>query len=304
MDKCLEKQFGFDIRAPYIDNGLAIEMSDNSTDAGNNSNVSSIANETLGGVNDEVSFEGVHVIFIGDSVMRLVRFFFLKLVQGSFGIKVTFIETNGGIHATMHGIKSTLEDIQRKEEGANVKRVIMFNSGLHDIDILCSSKRAKTRNTTNVMSEGESCSDAYREAMVQLIHVLDEYPADLKVFRSTTAGWHKYGNYGFSWRANNMQPMSRSPHLAHHFNTIAYDIIQKQSNNIIIADGYWLTLPRPDHTQTSLENQVGKHLVHPGFEVLSVFARRWFMLILLGLCGDSFESCMSCIGGASDEDAT
>ena len=94
-----------------------------------------------------------------------------------------------------------------------------------------------------------------------------------------------------------MQPMSRSPHLAHHFNTIAYDIILKQSSTIQIVDGYWLTLPRPDHTQTSSGNEVGKHMVHPGFEVLSVLARMWFMLIFWGICGNSFESCMTCMGG-------
>ncbi len=96
--------------------------------------------------------------------------------------------------------------------------------------------------------------------------------------------------------------MSRSPHLAHHFNTIAYDIIQMTSNNILIADGYWLTLPRPDHTQVSTQNEVGKHLVHPGFEVLSVLARRWFMLILWGVCGGNFESCLSCMGRKLEED--
>lgn len=110
----------------------------------------------------------------------------------------------------------------------------------------------------------------------------------------------QYGNYGFSWRPTDMQPMSRSPHLADHFNSIAYDVVQKQSKNVRITDGYWMTLPRPDHTQVNIGNRVGQHLVHPGFEVLSVFARRWFMLIILGLCGASFEKCMSCIGGGGD----
>lgn len=98
-----------------------------------------------------------------------------------------------------------------------------------------------------------------------------------------------------------MQGMARSPHLCQHFNTIVFDIIQKQSKNILIVDGYWLTLPRPDHTQTSEENEVGKHLVHPGFEVLSVFARRWFMLILWGLCGQNFENCMTCLAGGETD---
>lgn len=95
----------------------------------------------------------------------------------------------------------------------------------------------------------------------------------------------KYGNYGFTWPATEMQPQSRSTHSVYSFNQIAHGIIQKHSS-IYITDGYWITLPRPDHTQTSETNQVGKHLVHPGYEVLSLFARRWLMLILWGLCGD------------------
>ena len=84
----------------------------------------------------------MHVIFIGDSVMRLVRYFFLKLIGDSRGFKVTYIETNGGIHATMCNITSTLADIRRSKETAMGKSAILFNSGLHNINILCSSKRS------------------------------------------------------------------------------------------------------------------------------------------------------------------
>lgn len=95
-----------------------------------------------------------------------------------------------------------------------------------------------------------------------------------------------------------MQPMSRSHHLADYFNSIAFDVINGRSqSDILVSDGYWITLPRPDHTQASLGNQIGKHLVHPGYEILSVLARKWYMLILLGLCGEAFDVCMSCIRG-------
>ncbi len=72
--------------------------------------------------------------------------------------------------------------------------------------------------------------------------------------------YHQYGNYGFTWPASEMQPQSRSTHVAHHFNQIAHDIIQQHGSSIHITDGYWITLSRPDHTQTSEQNQVGKHL--------------------------------------------
>ena len=177
MDKCLAEQFGFTIQVPDVD---VDGMNDNITDAGIYP-LSSLNNEA-----DE--FEGVHIIFIGDSVMKLVMGFFRKLVNGSFGIKVTFIETNGGIHQTMANITVTLKEIQQREKDKNIKRVILFNTGLHDIDVLCSSKRSSTRDKNDLLREGQSCSDAYREALVKLVRFIDEYPASLKVFRSTTSG--------------------------------------------------------------------------------------------------------------------
>ena len=178
MDVCFNEHLGFNIpiRERWIDN---------STESANQT---TLAIDDNGNNSEDINFEGVHVIFIGDSVMRLTRYFFLKLVKWSRGIKVTMIETNGGIHATLQDITSTLETIREQEEKRNVKRVIFFNSGLHDVDILCSSKRKRSRNGINITNSGLSCQDAYRDGMTKFIHMLDDYPAEMKVFRSTTAG--------------------------------------------------------------------------------------------------------------------
>ncbi len=139
-------------------------------------------------INGDKKFEGIHVIFIGDSVMKLVMSFFYKLVERTSGLKVSFIETNGGVRISLNNITAVLEEIQQQEDFRNVKRAIIFNSGLHDIDVLCSSKRSRSRRTQNFIKDGESCQDAYRTSMTDLIQVVDKYPAELKVFRSTTAG--------------------------------------------------------------------------------------------------------------------
>ena len=185
LDKCLNDHLGFHIPQVSENSTQGDWESNELPDRAMISGDGAPTNQT--NVYDENNFEGVHVIFIGDSVMRLVRYFFLRLVGGSIGFKVTLIETNGGIHATMSNVTSTLEAIRKREEGKRIKRAILFNSGLHDIDILCSSKRKSTREKIDVIG-GKSCEDSYREAMTQLVHVLNEYPAILKVFRSTTAG--------------------------------------------------------------------------------------------------------------------
>ena len=91
MDKCLlHDQLGFNIHVPE-----EVKASENTTEFSVNStttrNINTTANHTLGLESEQ--FEGVHVIFIGDSVMRFVRFFFLKLVRGSFDIKVTMVSS-------------------------------------------------------------------------------------------------------------------------------------------------------------------------------------------------------------------
>ena len=127
------------------------------------------------------------VIFIGDSVMKLEMGFFIKLLGGSDIVNCTFIETNGGLQSTLSRIS---KELTSKSQRTN-KRVVMFNSGLHDIDILCSSKRKRTRNQTTAVS----CVDSYQDQFKQLVGFIEAHPADLKVFRTTTAGWPKVRFY-------------------------------------------------------------------------------------------------------------
>jgi hypothetical protein len=192
MDQCLNENLDFNIihNRSIVDSGT-VNAEDNTFTTANVIGNVNVNKQERGSVYKDKIFEGIHVIFIGDSVMRLVMSFFLKLVHKSHGFKVTFIETNGGIHSTIQNVTLTLEHIRTREVSMNVKRVILFNSGLHDIDILCSSKRSRTRSKTYVTTQAVSCQDAYRIAMTKLITVLDEYPAEMKVFRSTTAGWQK-----------------------------------------------------------------------------------------------------------------
>lgn len=139
------------------------------------------------------AFNGIHIIFIGDSVMKLEMGFFTKLVtdprsRSIFqGLKISFLETNGGIHATMANVTSELNAIL-ENEGNQSNKVILFNTGLHDVDILCSSIRSRSRGSKEEINDTKACVDLYREALEDLTRVIDAYPAQIKIFRSTTAG--------------------------------------------------------------------------------------------------------------------
>ena len=217
--------------------------------------------------------ERIHVIFIGDSVMRKEKKFFEIFLNGSQtkNIHVSQVNTDKGLYLSIDSIKSTMEKF--RTEHPDEQRFILFNSGLHDTDRMCGEEMAVSRKKRMTdVEKGLVCIPKYRELLTELVAYIDDYPAELKVFRTTTAGWMKYGNFGFAWPTEKLQLFTRSPNFVGYMNEIAFDIIQTQnqkrivtkasgnsvSNPIWILDGYWLTLARPDHTEIDPQHYIGK----------------------------------------------
>lgn len=143
----------------------------------------------------------------------------------------------------------------------------------------------------NITADTFSCVDMYREFFQTFVDFMGSYDASLKIFRTTTAGWHKYGNFGFGWPITTYQPFPSSTHMTHFFNEVALDVIKKSPFSFPILDGYWLTLSRPDHTQVKTEeNEIGAHLVHYGPEVISVLNRQLLMFIMQDLCPQTLSA--------------
>ncbi len=143
----------------------------------------------------------------------------------------------------------------------------------------------------NITDDDFSCVDMYREFFQYFVNFLGSYEASMKIFRTTTAGWHKYGNFGFNWPADAGQPFPTSTHMTHHFNEVALEVIKKSQFTFHILDGYWLTVSRPDNTQVKTEqNEIGAHLVHYGPEVVSALNRQLLMLILHAICPQTLAS--------------
>jgi len=215
-----------------------------------------------------------------------------ELIMGQAKTENTFltkIDTRNGIYHTLENVKRTLEQIRFSQP--HEKRFVLFNSGLHDVDKLCSSASAEFREKHQHHSVDASmpCVDIYREMFGELVRLVGEFPAELRVFRSTTAGWLKYGNYGFGWPPNVTQPLSKSSHFVSHFNDIAFDVISKSGQDVYVSDGYWASLARPDNTEAGTLQKRGKHLVHPGMDVVVSLTMNWLLLILRRFCNDTVD---------------
>lgn len=75
-------------------------------------------------------------------------------------------------------------------------------------------------------------------------------------------------------------------------NDIAFDVLANsdQANDIHIMDGFWMSLARPDNTEMGPRNQIGKHMVHPGVEVMDAMARKWMHIVVRFMCSDALDS--------------
>jgi hypothetical protein len=123
-----------------------------------------------------------HIIFIGDSVMRMQY----RLFQSTLpNVKTTFIPTSGGIVQMMNNVTSQLLDLKTFSKE---RRYILFNTGLHDIAQLCSRRWRHVRETHLGPDSDFSCAAQYRHSLGELFDFIRAYPAELKVFQSTTAG--------------------------------------------------------------------------------------------------------------------
>ena len=237
-----------------------------------------------------VSNRSLHVIFIGDSNFRLQQAIFDRF----FGqkLKTTRISTEGGLVVTLPEIRKRLQELElaaMESTGTSATGIdyfVIFNAGLHDIDKFCQKMWRKHRAPLihNVSDIDFSCVQLYRESLTELVTAVAAFPASLRVWQTTTAGWPKWGNYGVAWPADKWQVLPSDPTAIAHWNNVAWEVLLPFSNEIAVMDAYWLTLSRPDHRESDRLNSLGKHMVHAGPQVYYVLMRKWAMMILQTIC--------------------
>lgn len=230
----------------------------------------------------------IQIIYIGDSVLRVQKDMLRALLNRATNLEFSFLSLHGGYRRNQilgpSNVEQFLQDIQTQYP--DDAKVILFNTGLHDIHQLCGPEFAEDRrqylDLGKLDSGSFSCLEEYRVLLTEFVDLIQNFPADLKVFQSTTAAWPKYGNWGIEWE-HHPQAMPLTSDFCAAFNDVAYDVIASNSKNdgIDIMDGYWITYPRPDNREVGT---IGKKLSHPGYEVLSTMARIWSMLILERVC--------------------
>jgi len=261
-----------------------------------------------------------HVIFIGDSNMRLQRELLHKLLPlgqdnttSSFLDKstTTYLKTQDGVARHWNTIRDTLQDLAQPEYLATRSYYIVLNIGLHEIVQLCSLETITGLKTSNshrggdagasanntMLLDGEHCGQAYERLLRQLLDMVTAFPAQRIVWQGISAGWHKYGLFAAQWPADRPQRLPLDTSYCRYFNHLAHDIVasynidyrksnnhDNDNNSIVFLDAYWLTLARPDHRDAREGNALGKRLVHPGPEVYRVLLRKLLDVVMEHEC--------------------
>jgi hypothetical protein len=223
------------------------------------------------------------IVLIGDSHMRKQHKLFLEHFGDIF--TSVYLKTNDGLLVRLPEIRASLQDVKLAAQADATKThfYTLFNAGLHEVAILCTQRRVGSRGRViSTPDETFSCTEQYRRNLLDLVAVVEEeIPATtskLRVFQSTSAGWLKWGNYGFAWEPNRTQEYPLASQACADVNTIAWEVMDQY--RIPVLDSYWLTVARPDHREIDPLNARGKKMVHAGVEVYDVLLRQWMTMVL------------------------
>ena len=229
--------------------------------------------------------KSLQVIFIGDSVMRVQKDMFEGMVGHLKHIKTSYANLYGGYRRAKKletDFEILLSDIQRR--APNDAKVVIFNTGLHDIHRLCgqewSTDRYEYLDKAKLDSGKFFCVDEYKLLLNEFATIIEDYDANLRIFQSSTAAWPKYGNFGIEWPFGS-QTLPLVSDMVSYFNDIAFEVLGAYGDSIQITDGYWITYSRPDNREIGT---IGSKLSHPGLEVQSAMVRTLAMLILENVC--------------------
>lgn len=222
----------------------------------------------------------IHFILIGDSVMRLQRDLLEKFAQGNELVKISFIELYGGFlyyeyqQRLSNAGGGLIQQLLNVTSNTSEKRVIVANTGMHDIHRLCGAEFAMERNDYLGNTGRQSCISNYRKLMRDFAGILTTMKAHVRLFQTTSAAWPKFGNYGIAWDPTGAQRLPLDSNVIVAFNEVVFEVLA-DVDTISVVDGYWVSLARPDNREIG---KIGKKLSHPGNEVIDAMIRIWWTI--------------------------
>lgn len=249
--------------------------------------------------------ETIMIYTIGDSLTRLHFSTILDILgetsegkhwnfyqkSNDTGYDVRYQDLNWGMKPRMALMKRAIDTLLHCQQTGRCIPVIYFNSGLHDIELYCGGTSAhKSFRIDAGLEEEYDCIESYKALLQEIVEYVDSSGLDgVKIFRTTTAGWLRFGNQYVDWfspEKRGLQPFINHWLPVLKLNGIARPIFQTARWSII--DGFQTSFGRPDHTEKA---RGGAPLVHFGSDIFDLHTYQMFTVILEHLCPEVLQKC-------------
>ena len=241
----------------------------------------------------------------------------LRMHRSTSAFEIAFQPTNHGLMARMPDVRAAVDALVRCQRQGTCAPVLIFNSGLHDLvritegcalllewhNTCCSydsssdsrSMRRSCGNATllalqrNKRGAELDCVSLYTRLLQEVVDYVEQSGfAGIKIFRTTTAAWLKWGNYQVNWlQKNALQLFITSWPPIVRWNELALGVIGKAEGWHVI-DGFQSSIGRPDHTEWHPDGA----LVHFEHEVPGVHNHQLLSIIVHELCPQLFTECL------------
>jgi len=248
---------------------------------------------TADGGNEQKKHQAIHVLYIGDSNTRNQFNYFRDhigmVVSNNQNVqnydrghswtfldgrlKLTYVDMMGNWPQTFNKTVDTIHHHVQEPRNRGDNFMVLYNAGLHEITNRCSL----TGEAKGLKYDG-SCYDVYRQDVRDLTKVVKSFPASLRIWQSTVAGWPKWGLFGVSWPQTRGQKFPLEPNFCGWINELAWDVVHTE-HQIPVMDTYWISSSRPDHREVADKKDANQQtmykLVHLGDEVYSFLVRKF-----------------------------
>jgi hypothetical protein len=185
-----------------------------------------------------------------------------------------------GMFRRFDGVSRNLTRIQ--QEDSEQPKVVVFNAGVWEISQNCDRSLTGLRSNYNMSDlELDSCAGFYQTNFRRLLDlIVSTFPSDLKIFRTTSSAWWRWGNFPVAWPyTDSLQPMIETPHSVRVFNDIALQVIRESGYDIKVYDMFWTTWGRPDDANKKYSSGFKGDLVHMGHGLLQTSLRKLITLV-------------------------
>ena len=215
----------------------------------------------------------VQVLMLGDSVLGAQAAMLTNMVPAKWTVNASYLKWSFDYAPTLAKFKRMACATHMPAD------VVVYNSGIHDFYVRTDLREKIRSRSTKFAASLRWDPKVYHEHLAHALDTLEAcHPHALKIYRTTTSAWGKFGNFVANW--TRLEPLWSSWHAIEHVHHLELGFFRQRAPKYRtwkILDGFFPTVSRPDCVENN-PAQPGAAHIHPcddaleamNYELLSV----------------------------------